>query len=35
MTRILLILGYLVLAPAAGALLDGADRVISARMQKE
>ncbi len=34
MTRILLILGYLVLAPAAGALLDGADRVISARMQR-
>ena len=33
MTSILSVLIYLILAPIAGGLLDGADRIISARMQ--
>ncbi len=33
MKSVVFVLGYLILAPFVGALLDGADRVISARMQ--
>ena len=34
MMRVLSVLGYVLLAPAAGILLDGMDRIISARMQR-
>ncbi len=34
MIRIILVLAYLLLAPFLGALLDGLDRIISARMQR-
>ena len=33
MKSVVFVLGYLILAPFVGALLDGADRVITARMQ--
>ncbi|MGI6007109.1 MAG: respiratory chain complex I subunit 1 family protein [Ruminococcus sp.] len=33
MTQVIMIIAYLILAPLLGGLLDGADRVISARMQ--
>ena len=32
--RIAFVIGYLLLAPFLGALIDGAERVISARMQR-
>ena len=34
MTQVVSVLAYLILAPFAGALLDGVDRVINARMQR-
>ena len=34
MVRIVFVLAYLILAPFLGCLLDGVDRVISARMQR-
>lgn len=34
MTRVLCVAAYLVLAPVIGILLDGTDRIISARMQR-
>ena len=33
MKAVVFVVGYLILAPFVGAVLDGADRVITARMQ--
>ena len=34
MVKVVFVLAYLILAPFLGALLDGVDRIISARMQR-
>ena len=35
MVKVIFVLAYLIFAPFVGALLDGVDRIISARMQRE
>ena len=34
MKPVIFVLAYLILAPFVGALLDGIDRIVSARMQR-
>ena len=34
MVKVIFVLAYLIFAPFVGALLDGVDRIISARMQR-